>query len=173
MLSRIDDFFDQLKGAIVFFKIDLLSGYYLFRVKDLDVSKTTFRTKYEHYEFLVMPFDLTNAHDVFIDLMNIIFWPYLNKFVVVFIDDILIYLRDETEHAWHLNTMLQTLRVKQLFAKFSKCKFWLQEVGFLGLAEYYKCFVKGFSMIALPLMKLLQKDVKFVWSNKCQLSLIS
>ena len=96
------------------------------------MPKTAFRTRYGHYEFLVMPFGLTNAPAVFMDLMNRIFRPYLDRFVVVFIDDILIYSKDETEHAEHLRIVLQTLRDKQLYAKFSKSEFWLREVGFLG-----------------------------------------
>ena len=96
------------------------------------MPKTTFRTRYGHYEFLVMPFGLTNAPAVFMDLMNQIFRPYLDRFVVVFIDDILVYSRDEEEHAEHLRIMLQILREKQLYAKFNKCEFWLREVGFLG-----------------------------------------
>ena len=131
-LPRIDDLFDQLKGATWFSKIDLRSGYYQLRVKELDVPKTAFRTRYGHYEFLVMPFGLTNAPAVFMDLMNRIFRPYLDRFVVVFIDDILIYSKDETEHAEHLRIVLKTLRDKQLYAKFSKSEFWLWEVGFLG-----------------------------------------
>ncbi|KAA3461695.1 Transposon Ty3-I Gag-Pol polyprotein [Gossypium australe] len=131
-LPRIDDLFDQLKGATVFFKIDLRSGYYQLRVKDADVPKTAFRTTYGDYEFLVMPFGLTNAPAIFMDLMNRIFRPYLDKFVVVFIDDILINSHEENEHAEHLRTVLQTLRDKQLYAKFSKSEFWLKEVGFLG-----------------------------------------
>ncbi|KAG8503507.1 hypothetical protein CXB51_001514 [Gossypium anomalum] len=131
-LPRIDDLFDQLKGATVFSKIDLRSGYYQLRVKESDVPKTAFRTRYGHYEFLVMPFGLTNAPAIFMDLMNRIFRPYLDKFVVVFIDDILIYSRDESEHAEHLRTILQILREKKLFAKFSKSEFWLREVRFLG-----------------------------------------
>ncbi|KAA3480503.1 DNA/RNA polymerases superfamily protein [Gossypium australe] len=120
---RNDDLFDQLKSATV---------YYQLRVKDSDVSKTTFKTRYGHYEFLVMPFGLTNAPAVFTDLMNIIFRPYLDRFVVVFIDDIMVYSRDENEHADHLRIVLQTLCEKQLYAKFSKCECWLREVGFLG-----------------------------------------
>ncbi|KAA3487675.1 DNA/RNA polymerases superfamily protein [Gossypium australe] len=131
-LPRIDDLFDQLKGAIVFSKIDLRSGYYQLRVQDSDVPKTAFRTRYGHYEFLVMPFSLTNAPIVLMDLMNRIFQSYLDKFVVVFIDDILIYSRDEKEHAKHLRMVLQILRDKQLYSKFSRSEFWLKEVGFLG-----------------------------------------
>ncbi|KAA3461478.1 DNA/RNA polymerases superfamily protein [Gossypium australe] len=198
-LPRIDDLFDQLKGATVFSKIELRSSYYQLRVKELDVLKTEFRTRYGHYEFLVMPLGLTNAPAIFMDLMNQIFRPYLDRFVVVFIDNIMIYSRDESEHVDHLRIVLQALRDKQLYAKFSKCEFWLREVGFLGhivsaegiridpskisvvinwkpprnvskvrsflgLAGYYRRFVKGFSMIATP------KDVKFEWSDKCQKS---
>ena len=92
LLPRIEDLFDQFEGASVFSKIDLQLGYYQLRVKDDDVPKTTFRTKYGHYEFLIMPFGLTNASTAFMDLMNWVFHPYLNQFVVVFIDDILVYL---------------------------------------------------------------------------------
>ncbi|KAA3480843.1 Retrotransposable element Tf2 [Gossypium australe] len=132
LLPRIDNLFDQLRGATMFSKIDLRSGYYQLRVKESDVPKTAFKLRYGHYKFLVMPFGLTNAPAVFMDLMNRIFRPYLDRFVVVFIDDILIYSCDETQHAKHLRIVLQTLREKQLYAKFSKCEFWLREVGFLG-----------------------------------------
>ncbi|KAL4347884.1 hypothetical protein GQ457_17G008840 [Hibiscus cannabinus] len=199
-LPRIEDLFDQLKDASVFSKIDLRSGYYQMRVKEADVPKTAFRTRYGHFEFLVMPFGLTNAPAAFMDLMNRVFKPYLDKFVVVFIDDILIYSRNKDEHAEHLRIVLQILRERQLFAKFSKCEFWLSEVSFLGhvisakgikvdpkkiqtvidwrppknvgevcsflgLAGYYRRFVKGFSTIALPLTKLLRKDQLFNWSE--------
>ncbi|KAA3476284.1 Retrotransposable element Tf2 [Gossypium australe] len=117
-LPRINDFFDQLKGETLFLKIDLRSRYYQLRVKDSDVPKTAFKTMYGHDELLVMPFGLTNAPVIFMDLMNRIFRPYLDKFLVVFIDDILIYSRDENEHAGHLRIVLQTLRDKKLFAKF-------------------------------------------------------
>ncbi|EOY00066.1 Retrotransposon protein [Theobroma cacao] len=131
-LPRIDDLFDQLRGAMVFSKIDLRSGYYQLRIKEQDVPKTAFRTRYGHYEFLVMPFGLTNAPAVFMDLMNRVFHPYLDKFVIVFIDDILVYSKNDDEHAAHLRIVLQTLRERQLYAKFSKCEFWLKEVVFLG-----------------------------------------
>ncbi|KAA3483558.1 DNA/RNA polymerases superfamily protein [Gossypium australe] len=131
-LPRIDDLFDQLKGASVFSKIDLRSGYHQLKVKEADVHKTAFRTRYGHYEFLVMPFGLTNAPATFMDLMNRVFQQYLDQFVVVFIDDILVYSRTEEEHDRHLRIVLQVLRKEQLYAKFSKCEFWLREVTFLG-----------------------------------------
>ena len=131
-MPRIEDLFDQLRGASVFSKINLRSGYYQLEVKEDDVSKTAFRTRYDHYEFLVMPFRLTNAPDAFMDLMNMVFRPYLDQFVVVFIDDILVYSKDAKEHENHLRIVLQTLRENQLFAKLSKCDFWLKEVSFLG-----------------------------------------
>ena len=131
-LPRIDDLFDQLQGARVFSKIDLRSGYHQLRIRELDIPKTAFRTRYGHYEFLVMSFELTNAPTAFMDLMNRVFRPYLDRFVIVFIDDILVYSRSELEHERHLGLVLQTLRQYQLYAKFSKCEFWLSRVGFLG-----------------------------------------
>ena len=204
-LPRVDDLFDQLQGARVFSKIDLRSGYYQLRIANADVPKTAFRTRYGHYEFLVMPFGLTNAPAVFMALMNQVFLPYLDKFAIVFIDDILVYSRDEEEHANHLRLVLQTLREKQLYAKFNKCEFWLNQVvflghivsgegikvdpkkieavlnweppknvpelrSFLGLAEYYRRFVKGFSIIAAHLTKLLRKHVEYKWTEACQSS---
>ena len=133
LLPRIDDLFDQLRGASVFSKIDLRSGYHQLRIRDSDVAKTAFRSRYGHYEFVVMPFGLTNAPAAFMDLMNRVFSPYLDRFVIVFIDDILVYSKSEKEHAKHLRLILRTLRNAQLFAKFSKCEFWLDKVGFLGL----------------------------------------
>jgi len=116
----------------VFRKIDLRSRYHQIRVKAEDVSKTAFRTRYGHYEYYVMPFGVTNAPGVFMEYMNRIFHPYLDQFVVVFIDDILVYLKSEEEHAEHLRIMLQVLKEKRLCAKLSKCEFWLREVSFLG-----------------------------------------
>ena len=131
-LPRIDDLFDQLQGAKVFSKIDLRSGYHQLRIRESDVPKTAFRTRYGHYEFLVMSFELTNAPAAFMDLMNRVFRPYLDRFVIVFIDDILVYSRSELEHERHLGLVLQMLRLHQLYAKFNKCEFWLNRVGFLG-----------------------------------------
>ncbi|KAA3478075.1 DNA/RNA polymerases superfamily protein [Gossypium australe] len=130
-LPRIDDLFNQLRGASVFSKIDLRSGYHQLKVKETDIRKTAFPTRYGHYEFLVMPFGLTNAPAAFMDMMNRVFQPYLDRFVVVFIDDILVYSRIEEEHDSHLRVVLGVLREKQLYAKFSKCEFWLKEVIFL------------------------------------------
>jgi hypothetical protein len=131
-LPRIDDLFDQLQGARFFSKIDLRSGYHQLRVRESDIPKTAFLTRYGSYEFLVMPFGLTNAPAVFMDLMNRIFRPFLDQFIIVFIDDILIFSQTEAEHEEHLRITLQTLRDHQLYAKFSKCEFWLSEVKFLG-----------------------------------------
>ena len=167
------------------------------------MHKTTFRTRYGHYEFLVMPFRLTNAPVAFIDLMNRVFQLYVDQFVMVFIDDILVYSKDRENHDMHLQVVLETLRKERLFVKLRKCEFWLREVSFLGhiiseegiqvdlkkvkviiewkpsrnvtevrsflgLAGYYRRFVKGFSMTAAPMTGLLQKNVKFEWSEKCQ-----
>ena len=132
-MPKIDDLFDQLQGAGVFSKINLRSGYHQLRIKTEDNPKTAFRTRYGHYEFTVMPFGLTNPPVAFMDLMNQVFRPYLDKFVVVFIDDILVYSRDKEEHAQHLRIVLQTLREHQLYAKLKKCEFWLEEVVFLGM----------------------------------------
>ncbi|GJV56300.1 putative reverse transcriptase domain-containing protein [Tanacetum coccineum] len=119
-------------GACCFSKIDLRSGYHQLRVREEDIPKTAFRTRYGHFEFTVMPFGLTNAPTIFMDLMNHVCKPYLDKFVIVFIDDILIYSKSEEEHEVHLKTILDLLKKEKLYAKFSKCEFWLQEVQFLG-----------------------------------------
>ncbi|XP_052725916.1 uncharacterized protein LOC128194373 [Vigna angularis] len=131
-LPRIDDLLDQLHGASVFSKIDLRSGYHQIRVKEGDIQKTAFRSRYGHYEYVVMSFGVTNAPAVFMDYINRIFRPYLDKFVVVFIDDILIYSKSCEEHEEHLRLVLGVLREKELYAKLSKCEFWMKEVQFLG-----------------------------------------
>ncbi|GJW80866.1 putative reverse transcriptase domain-containing protein [Tanacetum coccineum] len=200
-LPRIDDLFDQLQGACCFSKIDLRSGYHQLRVREEDIPKTAFRTRYGHFEFTVMPFGLTNAPAIFMDLMNRVCKPYLDKFVIVFIDDILIYSKSEEEHEVHLKTILDLLKKEKLYAKFSKCEFWLQEVqflghvvncdgihvdpskvesvknwktpessteirSFLGLAGYYRRFIKNFSKIAKPLTLLTQKNKTYVWGDE-------
>src|SRR3954468_22904576 len=204
-LPRINDLLDQLKGACVFSKIDLRSGYHQIRVKSSDVPKTSFRTRYGHYEFLVMPFGVTNAPAVFMDYMNRLFQPYLDQFVVVFIDDILIYSRTPQEHEEHLRIVLSVLQENQLFAKLSKCEFWMTEVrflghvisqggvavdptkieavinwerpsnvsevrSFLGLAGYYRRFIKGFSQLALPMTRLTRKECPYDWDSGCEQS---
>ena len=131
-LSRIDDLFNQLRGARVYCRIDLRTGYHQLRVRETDIPKTTFRTRYGHFEFTVTPFRLTNAPAAFMDLMYRVFQPYLDQFVVVFVDDILIHSKTKEKHENHLGIVLQTLKEHQLYAKFSKCKFWLIEVKFLG-----------------------------------------
>ncbi|GKD44913.1 putative reverse transcriptase domain-containing protein [Tanacetum coccineum] len=141
-LTRIDDLFDQLQGSRVYCKIDLRSGYHQLRVREEEIPKTAFRTRYGYYEFQVMTFGLTNAPAVFMDLMNRVCKPYLDKFMIVFIDDILIYSKRKEEHAEYLKLILELLKKEELYAKFSKCKFWLS--------------------------KLTQKNVKFDWSEKAE-----
>jgi hypothetical protein len=131
-LPRIDILFDQLAGAKMFSKIDLRSGYHQIKIRPEDIPKTTFTTRYGLYEYLVMSFGLTNASAHFMYLMNSVFMPELDKFVVVFIDDILVYSKSEEEHVEHLRIVLTRLRDHQLYAKFSKCEFWIKEVQFLG-----------------------------------------
>nr|GEW99708.1 putative reverse transcriptase domain-containing protein [Tanacetum cinerariifolium] len=146
-LPRIDDLFDQLQGSSIYSKIDLRSGYNQLRVREQDILKTAFRTRYGHYEFQVMPFGLTNAPAIFMDLMNRVCKPYLDKFVIVFIDDILINSKDEKEHEEHLKAILELLKEEKLYAKFSK-------------------FIQGFSKIIKSMMKLTQKGIKFDWGEK-------
>ena len=201
-LPKIDDLFNQLRGARVYSKIDLRTGYHQLRVSETDIPKTVFRTRYGNFEFTVMPFGLTNALVAFMDLMHKVFQPYLDQFVVVFVDDIFIYSQLEREHEDHLRIVLQLLRDHQLYAKFSKCEFWLTEVrflghvvsasevsvdlekveavmswerpksvfeirSFLGLVGYYKRFIEDFSRLAAPMMRLIRKEVKFDWDDRC------
>ncbi|KAD3640566.1 hypothetical protein E3N88_29789 [Mikania micrantha] len=178
-LPRIDDLFDQLQGAQYFSKIDLRSGYHQLRIQEEDIPKTAFRTRYGHYEFMVMPFGLTNAPAVFMDLMNRVCKPYLDQFVIVFIDDILIYSKNEKEHKQHLKTEVQFLGhvinsdgIHVDPAKIEAIKNWdvpttpTEIRSFLGLAGYYRMFISNFSKIDLPLTKLTQKSVPFVWTQK-------
>jgi hypothetical protein len=131
-LPRIDILFDQLAGAQVFSKIDLRSGYHQIKICAEDIPKTAFTTRYGLFEYLVMSFELMNAPAHFMYLMNSVFMPELDKFVMVFIDDILIYSRSMEKHEEHLRIVLQRLRDHQLYARFSKCEFWIKEVPFLG-----------------------------------------
>ncbi|GKC36162.1 putative reverse transcriptase domain-containing protein, partial [Tanacetum coccineum] len=168
-LPRIDDLFDQLQGSSVYSKIDLRSGYHQLRVREEDIPKTAFRTRYGHYEFQVMPFGLTNAPAVFMDLMNRVCKPFFDKFRIVFIDDILIYSKNKKEHEEHLKAFLELLKKEELI---ESIKDWASpktptEIHqFLGLAGYYQRFIEGFSKIAKPMTKLTQKKVKFIWGNK-------
>ncbi|WMV41072.1 hypothetical protein MTR67_034457 [Solanum verrucosum] len=203
LLPRIDDIFDQLQGASVFSNIDLRSGYHQLKIRHEDVPKTAFRNRYGQYEFVVMSFGLTNSPATFMSLMNGVFKPFLDSFVIVFIDDILVYSKSEEEHADHLRVVLVVLGKQKLYAKFSKCKFWLTSVAFLGhvvskervmvdpqkieavknwvrpssvtevrsyvgLASYYRRFVKNFDSIATHLTNLTKKEVPFQWTEKCE-----
>jgi hypothetical protein len=131
-LPRIDDLFDQLRGEKIFSKIDPRARYHQVRIKEEDIHKTTFRTRYGHYEFVVVPFGLTNAPAIFMCLMNDIFRNYSDKFVIVFLDDILIYSKSEEEHEHHLRLVLQVLREHKLYAKLSKCSFYQKHIHYLG-----------------------------------------
>jgi hypothetical protein len=195
-LPHIDVLFDQLVGAKVFSKIDLRAGYHQIKIGASDILKMAFSTRFGLYEYLVISFGLTNAPTYFMYLMNSVFMPELNKFVVVFIDDILVYSKNEAEHTKHLHTVLQRLRDHQLYAKLSKCDFWLREIkfpghtisqdgvqevmnwkppttvrqirSFLGLAGYYRRFILDFSRVAKPMTELLKKGVKYEWSQNCE-----
>src|SRR3954449_9081265 len=131
-LPRINDLYDQLAGSSVFSKMDLRLGYHQIKIRNEDIPKTAFTTRYGLYEYTVMTFGLTNAPAYFMTMMNKVFMEYLDKFVVVFIDDILIYSKDNAEHEKHLRLIMEKLREHKLYAKFSKCEFWLDSVGFLG-----------------------------------------
>ena len=132
MLPRIDDLFDQLSRSTIFSKIDLRSGYHQVQIKDEDILRTNFRTRYGHYEFVVMPFGLTNAPTVFMCLMKNVLHKYLDKILVVFIDDILIYCKTKEEHKEHLKILLQVLREHKIYAKFRKCDFFKDKIQYLG-----------------------------------------
>nr|GEZ99253.1 putative reverse transcriptase domain-containing protein [Tanacetum cinerariifolium] len=131
-LLRIDDLFDQLQGLSVYSKFNMRSGYHQLRIREEDIPITAFRTRYGHFEFQVMPFGLTSAPAIFMDLMNRVCKPYLDKFMIVFIDDILIYSKNKEDHKKDLKTILELLKNKKLFAKILKCDFWLKSVQFLG-----------------------------------------
>nr|GEY60926.1 putative reverse transcriptase domain-containing protein [Tanacetum cinerariifolium] len=170
-LPRIDDLFDQLQRTSFYSKIDPRSSYHQLRIQEEDISKTAFRTRYGHYEFQVMPFGLTNAPVVFMDLMNRVCKPYLDKFVIVFTDDILIYSKNEEEHEEHLKAILdQGIHVDS--AEIESVKDWASPKSpteirqFLGLAGYYRRFIEGLSKIAKTMTKLTQKKIKFEWGDK-------
>ncbi|WVZ81159.1 hypothetical protein U9M48_028571 [Paspalum notatum var. saurae] len=187
-LPRIDDLFDQLQGACVFSKIDLRSGYHQMKICPSDIPKTAFITRFGLYEYTVMSFGLTNAPAYFMNLMNKVFMEYLDKFVVVFIDDILIYSKTEEEHEEHLRLVLRKPRDHKLYAKLSKCEFWLDQVPFLGhivskggiMVDPSKIgsvmdwkvpklrFIESFSGIAKPMTSLLEKGVPFNWTKERQ-----
>ncbi|GJU34175.1 putative reverse transcriptase domain-containing protein [Tanacetum coccineum] len=165
-LPRINDLFDQLQGSSVYSKIDLRSGYHQLRVRKEDIPKTAFRTRYGHYEFQVMSFGLTNAPVVFMDLMNRVCKPYLDKFVIVFIDDILIYSRNKKEHEEHLKAILELLKKEELYAKFSKCELWIPKklcsVPILALPEgskdfmvHYDALNKGLGVVLMQMEKVI------------------
>ncbi|GJW01999.1 putative reverse transcriptase domain-containing protein [Tanacetum coccineum] len=175
LLPRIDDLFDQLQGSSVYSKIDLKSGYHQLRVREEYIPKTAFRTRYGHYEFQVMPFGLTNAPVVFMGLMNRVCKPYLDKFVIVFIDDILIYSKSKQEHEWHLKLILELLKNEQFQgihvdpAKIESIKDWASpktatEIHqFLGLAGYYRRFIEGFLKTAnAPILALPEGSKDFI-----------
>ncbi|GKD10395.1 putative reverse transcriptase domain-containing protein [Tanacetum coccineum] len=173
----IDDLFDQVQGSSVYLKIDLRLAYHQLRVRDEDIPKTAFRTRYRDYEFQVMPFGLTNTAVAFMDLMNRVCKPYLDKFVIVFIDDILIYSCNKEEHANHLRIILELLK-KEKFqglhvdpAKIEAVKNWTSPTTpieirqFLGLVGYYRRFIKDFSKIAKSLTELTHKNKKYIWGK--------
>jgi hypothetical protein len=194
-LPRIEDLFDQMRGARVFSKIDLRSGYHQMRIRPSDIPKTAFSTRYGLYEFTVMSFGLTNAPAYFMNLMNKVFMEYLDRFIVVFINDILIYSKSDSDHEEHLRLVLQKLRDNQLYAKFVKCEFWIGEVPFLGhiisnggismdpakvkeIMEWrvpttvtkIRSFLglAGYYRIAKRMTSLLEKGREFKWDEKCQ-----
>ncbi|WVZ58433.1 hypothetical protein U9M48_008709 [Paspalum notatum var. saurae] len=171
-LPRIDDLFDQLQGACVFSKIDLRFGYHQMKIRPSDIPKTAFITRFGLYEYTVMSFGLTNAPAYFMNLMNKVFMEYLDKFVVVFIDDILIYSKTEEEHEEHLRLVLQKLREHKLYAKLSKCEFWLDQVPFLG-----HIVSKGGIMVDLSKIssvmdwkvpEVVKESVAFIWTKERQ-----
>jgi hypothetical protein len=159
-LPIIQDLFDQVRGVGVFSKIDLRLGYHQIKIKKEDVPKIAFVSRYGHHEYLVVPFGLTNAPAIFMNLMNKIFMPYLDKFMIVFIDDILIYSKNKEEHAKHLRIALQILREHQLYAKFSKCEFCLDKVEFLGHVISKECIAINPSKVAAVLEWEAPKNIK-------------
>ena len=202
-LPRIDELLDRLGNAKIFSKLDLTSGYHQIRIADADIPKTAFRTRYGHFEFVVMPFGLTNAPSTFQALMNSIFHCHLDKFVIVYLDDILIFSETEEDHVEHLRQVLNLLRQHKLYCKLSKCEFFRRRIkflghtisdsgietdqdkitaiqdwpvpknvkelqSFLGLANYYRRFIKNHSKIVAPLTALTRKDQDYIWTDSQQ-----
>ncbi|GKC39400.1 putative reverse transcriptase domain-containing protein [Tanacetum coccineum] len=171
-LPRIDDLFDQLQGSSIYSKIDLRSGYHQLRVREQDIPKIAFRTRYSHYEFQVMPFGLKNAPAVFMDLMNRVCKPYLDKFIIVFIDDILIYSKDEREHEEHLKAILELLKKEKLYAKFSKYEFWIPKIQFLGhvIDSRGSCDPAKISLIKIGYLPITPTENPPIFRSCCLLS---
>ena len=197
-LPRMDDLFDWVRGAKYFTKLDLAQGYHQIRISEPDIEKTAFRTRYGHYEFLALPFGLCNAPATFQGLMNSVMSPYLDKFVLVFLDDILIFSNTLSEHEAHLKQVLEKLREHKLYGRLAKCEFCRQEVSYLGhiigqggisvckdkisailewprptsprevrsfvgMASFYRRFIRNFSKIAKPLTDLTRRAIAFEW----------
>jgi hypothetical protein len=202
-LHIIDDLFDKLKGTRIFSKIDLRSDYHQVRIREEYINKITFRMRYGNYEFTVVPFGLSNSPTIFMCLMNAVFREYLDKFVIVFLDDILVYSKSDEEHKKKLRMVLQVLRKHRLYAKISKFIFYQKKIhylghiistkgievnpekieairgwpmpntvteviSFMGLADYYQIFIKGFSNIPSPITSLKKKGAKFEWNSNCE-----
>jgi hypothetical protein len=202
-LPRIDDLLDSICGMKYFTSLDLTSGYYQIRITEEDVPKTAFRTPFGLYQFKVLTFGLTNAPATFQSVMNDMLRPYVGKFVVVYLDDILIFSKTAEEHLSHLRQVLQTLRENQFYANPKKCDFMKEEIfflghrvsanglkvdpekvravadwrvprdvhgvlSFLGLANYFRRFLQGYSKMVVPLTDLTRKDMRFIWTSECQ-----
>jgi hypothetical protein len=202
-LPRIDDLFDQLAGSRVFSSLDLAQGYHQIRILEEDVPKSAFRVPFGHYQFKVLSFGLTNAPAIFQGVMNRIFQQHLGKFVLVYLDDILVFSKTQEEHLEHLRKVFELLRENKLFAKLTNCRFAKSELeyfghvvgkdgikvdpqkietvttwarpndvsqlrSFLGLNNYFRRFIQGYSTLVAPLTHLTRKDVKYIWTEQCQ-----
>ncbi|GKC04493.1 putative reverse transcriptase domain-containing protein [Tanacetum coccineum] len=173
-LPRIDDLFDQVQGSSMYSKIDLRLGYHQLRIKEEDIPITAFRTWYGHFEFQVIPFGLTSTSAMFMDLMSRVSKPCLDKFVIVFIDDILVYSKDKEEHGKHLRIIFELLKKERLYVKFSKCDFWLDSVQFLGHVidrsgvHVDPAKIEAIKSLTEPTTptKLTQKDKKYEWGKE-------
>ncbi|MCO5557615.1 hypothetical protein L7F22_011181 [Adiantum nelumboides] len=169
-LPRIDELFDRLSGARYFSKIDLRSGFYQVQIQAEDIPKTAFNTKFGHYEFVVMPFGLTNAPATFNRLMTDLFREELDNFVLVSFDDVLVYSKTKEEHEQHLCQVLEILRTAKLYAKRSKCLFFVEKVAYLGFIVSKDGIspntAKDYALISKPLTELTQIDENFIWTKK-------